>query len=109
MVNFSYSNLAIRNEEVSKMKRENLNVARDIRLTGLAKMFVSDFLDIYITKDGSGIVRVNQLNRSELYDVHRNEKNDFNCKIKQEFSLIGYDGRIIKPEGDDDYIEVKIK
>lgn len=74
MVNFSYSNLATRNKEVSKMKRENLNVARDIRLTGLAKLFVSDFLDIYITKDGSGIVRVNDLKRSELYDVHRDEK-----------------------------------
>lgn len=37
------------------------------------------------------------------------KKNDFNHKVKEEFSLIGYEVIIVKPVDDADYIEVKIK
>lgn len=84
------NNLAERNAESLKLNRENIVVADDLKMLGLAKMLVGSSLIIMFQKRTES-VRISEVTDSELYKFSK-KKTKFYSLVKDEFKILGFDG-----------------
>lgn len=91
------NNLAERNAESLKLNKENIEVADDLKLLGLAKFLVgSSLIIMFQNRTGSARVSV-----ATDYDFrkHIKKKDKLNHLVEEEFKILGFCGGIKEIKG----------